>query len=475
MGVSIRSLLLIWLAMLAVPTLHARLADHKANYLSYAQARPILEALREIAPGDLKAAAEPEAAEAWAKWAQQRDRDIRARLNQGDEDSLVNFLLFGTSFTARPRITLNDLARAGQKADSDEAAKAFALIQARADDLVQSMIANTNNERVRFARHLFEAKGYDLTRAAAAQQMKLDMLKGLGRVLDEQAGYARLLEAARLQGDASQELVVRSQLFKGRGLSSDTSLMPNFAIERTLAALKAKGLLAPQSVRRVAIVGPGLDFTDKQDGYDFYPQQTIQPFAVIDSLRRLGLARPNDLRLTTLDLSPRINDHLTSARARAASGAPYIVQLPRDEHWKPELLEYWSKFGDQIGSPIAPVKPPAALGPLQVRAVSIRPAFVSLISSADVDIILQHLELVPTERFDLIIATNILVYYDTFEQSLALANVEQMLRPGGLLLSNNALLELPASKMRSVGYESVAYSDRAADGDHIIWYQRQAP
>src|SRR4051812_2597949 len=87
MGVSIRSLLLIWLAMLAVPTFHARLADHKANYLSYAQARPILEALREIAPGDLKAAAEPEAAEAWAKWAQQRDRDIRARLNQGDEDS----------------------------------------------------------------------------------------------------------------------------------------------------------------------------------------------------------------------------------------------------------------------------------------------------------------------------------------------------------------------------------------------------
>ena len=121
------------------------------------------------------------------------------------------------------------------------------------------------------------------------------------------------------------------------------------------------------------------------------------------------------------------------------------------------------------------MEPPAALGPLQVRAVSIRPAFVSLISSADVDIILQHLELVPTERFDLIIATNILVYYDTFEQSLALANVEQMLRPGGLLLSNNALLELPASKMRSVGYESVAYSDRAADGDHIIWYQRQAP
>jgi SAM-dependent methyltransferase len=228
-------------------------------------------------------------------------------------------------------------------------------------------------------------------------------------------------------------------------------------------------------VRRVAIVGPGLDFTDKQDGFDFYPQQTIQPFAVIDSLLRLGLAKPNDLRVTTLDLSPRINDHLTRARARAAQGTAYVVQLPRDEQWKPDLLAYWSKFGDQIGATVAPVAPPSALGELKVRAVSIRPAVVSLLSSEDVDIVLQHLNVAPAESFDIIIATNILVYYDTFEQSLALANIEQMLRPGGLLLSNNALLELPVLKMHSLGYESVAYSDREADGDHIVWYQRQTP
>ncbi|HJQ23173.1 MAG TPA: class I SAM-dependent methyltransferase [Blastocatellia bacterium] len=450
-------------------------APPRVSYLAYERARPILESLKADLPPELRDALTNNPATAWAEWAARRDRDIRARLNQGDEDSVVNFLLFGTSFTARPRITLADLARAGQKADSDEAARAFELIQARADDLVQAVASGADNERVLFARHLFEAKGYDLKSAAAARQMKIDLLKALARVLSEQVGYARLLEAARLQGDASNELVVRSQLFKGRGLSSDTSLMPNFAIERSLASLKAKGLLAPQSVRRVAIVGPGLDFTDKQDGYDFYPQQTIQPFAVIDSLRRLGLAKANDLRVVTLDLSPRINEHLTRARARAAGGTPYVVQLPRDERWTAELLAYWSKFGDQIGAQVAAVKPPAALGPLQVRAVSIRPAFVSLISSADVDIVLQHLELAPAERFDLVIATNILVYYDTFEQSLALANIEQMLRPGGLLLSNNALLELPSSKMRSVGYESVAYSDRNADGDHIVWYQRQAP
>ena len=75
-------------------------------------------------------------------------------------------------------------------------------------------------------------------------------------------------------------------------------------------------------------------------------------------------------------------------------------------------------------------------------------------------------------RFDLVIATNIFVYYDVLDQALALANVEAMLKPGGFLLSNNALLELPASRHAVVGYLTVQYSDRQDDGDHIVWYRR---
>ena len=104
----------------------------------------------------------------------------------------------------------------------------------------------------------------------------------------------------------------------------------------------------------------------------------------------------------------------------------------------------------------------------------VRPAIVSVVSPADVNIVLQRLELQAGSRFDLIIATNILVYYDVFEQSLALANIEGMVRPGGFLLSNNALLELPTTRMHSAGYETVVYSDRPNDGDHIVWYQRSA-
>jgi len=49
------------------------------------------------------------------------------------------------------------------------------------------------------------------------------------------------------------------------------------------------------------------------------PVQNAFPhlFAVLDSLVRLGLAKPNDLTLVTFDLSPRINEHLAAIRNRA--------------------------------------------------------------------------------------------------------------------------------------------------------------
>jgi hypothetical protein len=38
-----------------------------------------------------------------------RDTEIRARLAEGDEDSVINFLLFGVSFTTQPRITEGEM------------------------------------------------------------------------------------------------------------------------------------------------------------------------------------------------------------------------------------------------------------------------------------------------------------------------------------------------------------------------------
>jgi len=98
---------------------------------------------------------------------------------------------------------------------------------------------------------------------------------------------------------------------------------------------------------------------------------------------------------------------------------------------------------------------------------------VRTMRALDANIVLQREESQADAKFDLLIATNVLVYYDTFEQSLALRNIQSMLRPGGFLLTNNLLLELPTSKMKSVDYVSVEYSSREADGDRILWYRRE--
>jgi hypothetical protein len=76
------------------------------------------------------------------------------------------------------------------------------------------------------------------------------------------------------------------------------------------------------------------------------------------------------------------------------------------------------------------------------------------------------------ENFDLIIATNVFVYYDVFEQSLAGVNLAAMLRRGGLLLSNNLVYELPGSSLTLAGEIEVGYTD-SGNGDRILWYERK--
>jgi len=239
--------------------------------------------------------------------------------------------------------------------------------------------------------------------------------------------------------------------------------------------MKKRGLLQPEGVKRVGIIGPGLDFTDKQEGFDFYPTQTVQPFAVMDSLVRLGLAKAGVLEVDALDLSPRVLAHIDQTRQAAEKGRGYTIQLPKDpaRGWNEELTEYWKNFGDQIGTPTTHVMVPEGLKGIDLRAVRVRPGFAKRMKTFDVNIVLQRADLQEGAKYDLLIATNILVYYETFEQSLAMTNIAAMLKPGGYLLTNNALLELPSSDMHSLGYATVVYSERADDGDHVVWYQRK--
>ncbi len=203
--------------------------------------------------------------------------------------------------------------------------------------------------------------------------------------------------------------------------------------------------------------------------------QMLQPFATIDSLVRLGLAAPGDLHITTFDLSSRVDHHLQVAYQRARSGADTCCHFRGT--WTSAGATRWLRTGNgwenRIGEVAPAVVPPSNAGSVRIRAVRVRPAAVTLISAQDLNVVLQRLEQTnERENCDLIIATNVLVYYDVFEQSLAAVNLAAMLRRGGLLLSNNLLYELPASSLTLAGEIEVGYTD-SGDGDRILWYERK--
>jgi hypothetical protein len=429
-------------------------------FVPYDEAKPIL-----AAHGRAVTAAD------WPAWVARRDAEIRARLARGDEDSLVYLWLYGTSFTAQPRATAAYLAGigAGEKAE--------ALLIARLHDFVAAVASPGANERLQFARTYLMGKGINPA-TARGRAKALEFLVGAHeRVIAENQRLLRTAQAARQSAAAEGAPDAYATLYRDRGLSSDTRLTAAFAIDRALAAVAEAGLLAGGSVRRAAVVGPGLDVTDKAEGYDFYPQQTIQPFALVESLLRLELARTGELRIATFDLSPRVNTHLANAVRRAAAGAPYLLHLPRPvsdprHDWQPELVAYWRTFGERIGRAAPPVSLPSTLAGVDVRGLAVSPIVGAAIAPHDLNAILQRQPLGERERFDLIVATNILVYYDAFDQALALTNVAAMLRPGGLFLTNYAVA--PSTQLEALSSLTArVFFDKQGNGDTIYCYRRR--
>jgi SAM-dependent methyltransferase len=392
-------------------------------------------------------------------WAQQRDKAIRARLEQGDLDSMVNLLLFGTSFTKQPRIKIENLSEASKSG----------LVRARVDDLVAGMRKPGGNERLIFLSDLLRRKGVDISGPEAGKFVYDQLL----RDLQERRTYTE--RAAEAKPETALD---RGSLFDDRGLSLDTSILPDFSLDQALRDLKKRGVLREDQVSRVAVIGPGLDFIDKNDAsaYDYYPQQSLQPFALYDSLLRLGLAQGGKLSMSIFDINSRVIDHFQRARERARKNTGYVLQLPRDvaRPWSPDLAGYWSALGDRIGAPVAPIKPPAIFKGLQTRAVRVLPDVVLACEPVDLNIVVERLNLPAQERFDLIVGTNIFVYYDPSEQTLALENAGAMLKPGGLLLTNDRLPEAPAGAMRQAGKTIVQFAEAdLAARDTIGWYQKK--
>src|SRR5580658_4811862 len=176
------------------------------TFTSYADAKPILEAQRGQLPAELTNADEAK----WTAWSRQQDQAIRARLQQGDLDSMVNLLLFGTSFTKQPRIRIEGIT---------EASKA-GILRARVDDLVAGLRSPGDNERLVFLSGFLRSRGFDPGTSDGAQKTGVFILDNLQRVLQERRTIAERAEQAKrlTRPDDPASQLDRASVFSDRGV-----------------------------------------------------------------------------------------------------------------------------------------------------------------------------------------------------------------------------------------------------------------
>jgi hypothetical protein len=450
----------VWVTTFAVVFFLRLLTFAQGSIKEYTDVQPVLTSLADILPPALRSTTASTSQKAWQEWVMGHDRDIRTRLLRGDQDTLVNWLLFGTSFTRQPRAFFD-------RTETQDALRQR--ISIRTKDLISAITSTDTDERIIFARQLLLRQGYRFDSAEEQARLERHLYAEVDRVVAERQQYMEREDAAAA-ADAVERIVAQSNLFQDRGLSLDTSILPSFAIEQALEAMKSQGQLAANEIRRVAVIGPGLDFADKNSGYDFYPVQTVQPFTTIDSLVRVGLAsRAEVIELVTFDVSPHVIDHIRAMSERAKGAAPYILRFPRDvgSQWMPGLVNYWKSLGDRIGSETQLPNPLDAPGAVELRAVQIRPQVAAAVTPVNFNIVTDKWTGKP---FDLVIATNVLVYYDRLDQALAFAGIESMLREGGFFITNNVVVELPVSRLRATGVMAVQHSPEKLD--RVFWYRR---
>lgn len=214
-----------WTRLLAAASTTLGLLAASQEFTPYASVKPILDQQRERLPAELRSAGQ----------ARRQDKAIRARLQQGELDSMVNLLLSGTSFTSEARISmegegLTDASKTG-------------LLRARVDDLVAGLRRPGDNERLIFLQRLLRSQGIDSGTSDGPRETGKFIYQNLLRVVQERKTLAGRVADGKAATAADDTALDRSSLFRDRGVSLDTGIIPDFSIAQTLRDLKKRGVL----------------------------------------------------------------------------------------------------------------------------------------------------------------------------------------------------------------------------------------
>ncbi len=404
------------------------------------------------------------------------------RVHEGDLDHLVFYMLQSTRLSPLPAIepalsakafveSLDPSERAVFLRDGQAMpARVSVAVRTRIAALTRAIEASTRDARLQYFRHLVTTTFPDRREREAA--LTREYLRVMRFVYEK--------EFVALRSPRGPDAV--AALYRTRGLSTDTALEAGYVVHNGLGVLKS--LEPDRRVRRVLIVGPGLDLAPRTALTEAGPPQSYQPWAVMDALVSLGLSRVDDLHIVGGDINPRVVEYLR--RARTAPPTLTLVSEIRDSttvRLSDDYRHYVSRLGRVIGE--ATADPSAGATPS--RTVRISPSSARTLQAATLDVVTDRLV---GAGFDLVIATNILPYFDDVELMLAMSNIAAMLVPGGVFLHNEprpvlgdvtAALGLPFEQSRHVIIASVSGALRPGSGqapvplgDSVFLHRREA-
>jgi hypothetical protein len=133
--------------------------------------------------------------------------------------------------------------------------------------------------------------------------------------------------------------------------------------------------------------------------------------------------------------------------------------------YEKSFFNYWA--------PLGPLPVPASVIDVTMRAVAIRPRYTAQMPGFDLNVVTQTMDVPDGQGFDLVVATNVLVYYDLFQQALAMGSIAHMMNHGGIFLANHALPAQHAQALEYLGRRTVAYTPSGAYGDDVVVYRRR--
>lgn len=312
----------------------------------------------------------------------------KRRVAEGERDHMIFYALQSKRFTALTPVEPALSARAFVESNAvpaDAEARLKAFLETKPAD----------------ARHI-----YFRTVATSSEDISREYRRAM-RFLHEKEWKSR-----SKQGSERREYV--AGLYETRGHSTDSGAAANYAVYAALSALRERE--PARRIRRVLIIGPGMEIAPRTALDDEHPPQSLQPYLTADTLIRVGLSRIDDLSIDCADVNPRVVRHIrgftqSSRRLRIEAGEG-------DTEWN----AFFRAAGNAIGRRL-----PGNWAEVSARAAARVTAF-------EMNVLTERPN---SAQYDLVIATNVLLYCNREELGLAFANIAASLAPSGHLIHND--------------------------------------